>query len=1047
MIVNKKMKNLYAIKPYEEDNFFSDYRKRKNRKKLKTETQFPNINKTQYNDINRTKLMIKTNFYNSSITKTKSIITDKYLKNKKRYNHKDYLLSIKYLRFLSQENINDDYIDKLNTSINNISDNEDYQIEKLKIKDKLKKELRKKNFNEQLDALIELDNIPKYLLENTAKYIINKVNNKKIEKSNTERPKLIIHNVYFNWILFSIFHKIEIRDQKNGILNQDIVMNMLQHEIKKIQDNVIYYVQKNLKKNKIDESLETLYNFNQDDYETFLTLKKKYKLKNDLNLNELDNNDISNVPINKMDEIILKQLILKKSKGGIRDFNNDNYYHKYNSNINNNTNDIINKKNQNDLINEKINNNDKKNFFNINNKNNSFYPENRVNYLRKKKYYSSIPNQLYKTDNINFDSILPLNIENNNEKKKYSIDSYRNTYSNSLFETKRTTNITTRTNNFNLKNDDDERNNLSSERNQLLTFEENINKEIINENNNEEIKVKKKKKNSTLNDFINDKIDFEKNEKTKRKKSKKKNRKKVNENILENNEQSNENNISNIMGDKKEMKYIQNSEDITDEEFHNFVQRESLKFENENDNDNNNINTNLNVLKSNQISKKTSSKLSKKKKSKKSNLYILNDKLIKDDNKTFINNDLINENKELNDNININNNNNIKEEYNQNIKSPNEDLNNLNYSSKKSKNLNNKKETNSLTNLSSKQSSSKKLRKYSSVKIRKENININNSEEEENEISSSNIISEESDKEEEKKLKMEKINALKIKQMEEYLKQNQKKNLIIQNSYSKYSKNTKINTLEQNKFLRTIYLKNILNNSNNKEKNFLILEEEKLNYLPEEEILKENERILKIAMGNENMRKLIYDNSYLFKNKDEKINLELKERVREIIEGNYEIKEKEVEKKKTYSPKKKKKLPKKYIFEKNGLKMVLNYDLNQSLNEEETMKKNLEQKKLEEENHYDGINHEIRLKQFFEKIKKLKEDDFGYYNNELDLFIEDQINSSEMGKVRLKENRLKEFSLTLNDFRLENSKNRQLKLNNLIFKSPCEFETLKKKKK
>ena len=52
-----------------------------------------------------------------------------------------------------------------------------------------------------------------------------------------------------------------------------------------------------------------------------------------------------------------------------------------------------------------------------------------------------------------------------------------------------------------------------------------------------------------------------------------------------------------------------------------------------------------------------------------------------------------------------------------------------------------------------------------------------------------------------------------------------------------------------------------------------------------------------------------------------------------------------------------------------------------------------------------------------------------------------------MGKVRLKENRLKEFSLTLNDFRLENSKNRQLKLNNLIFKSPCEFETLKKKKK
>ena len=195
------------------------------------------------------------------------------------------------------------------------------------------------------------------------------------------------------------------------------------------------------------------------------------------------------------------------------------------------------------------------------------------------------------------------------------------------------------------------------------------------------------------------------------------------------------------------------------------------------------------------------------------------------------------------------------------------------------------------------------------------------------------------------------------------------------------------------------------------------------------------------------MRKLIYDNSYLFKNKNELYDNEIRNNIDDIINGNYEIKEikkeEKVIKNVVHSPIKKKKLPKQYIFQKDGLKIYLNYDLNKE-DENDIMKKNLEQKKLEEENTNNKIPHEIRLKNFFDKIKKLKESNFDKFDEEIDELLQQQINDSEFGKNKKREINLKKFSLTLNDFRLSNENMRKIKIDNLRFRSPCIFSMEKK---
>ena len=265
------MKTLWAIKPFEEENYYTNYRKRKF-KKVINEEKFPSINKDNKH-IKNNSIQFPHSYFQKYFG-TKSIIIDKNSKKKRKYIHKNFLLSMKYFIFLKEENLTDDFIEQLNTSNDTLLKDENYNQNKKKVKEKIKKQMKKYNFNQQLELLMELNNIPNNILDKTANYIIETIKNKKKEKLEIEKPKLIIHNVYFDWILFSIFHKIEIKNQHNDSIKKDYVINLLQNEIKNIQDNIVEYIDKNLKKKQND-----IENFNNNDFELFMTLKKKISIK------------------------------------------------------------------------------------------------------------------------------------------------------------------------------------------------------------------------------------------------------------------------------------------------------------------------------------------------------------------------------------------------------------------------------------------------------------------------------------------------------------------------------------------------------------------------------------------------------------------------------------------------------------------------------------------------------------------------------------------------------------------------------------------------
>ena len=1104
------MKNLWAIKPFEEENYYSTYRKR-NYKKVIIEEKFPNINldnkHIKSNSIQFTNSYFQKYFKKISIPENHRIIIDKNSKNKRKYIHKNFLLSMKYFIFLKQENLTDDFIDQLNSSNDVLLNDNNYIKGKIKVKEKIKKQLKKYNFEQQIELLLELNNIPNNILDKTANYIIETIKNKKIEKLETERPKLIIHNVYFDWILFSIFHKIEIKNQYNDNIKKEYVINLLQNEIKNIQDNVVEYIKKNLKNKHND-----IENLNNSDFELFMTLKKKYQLKDEFNLNEIYYKKNKNNTLEPNEKMLLKQIMQNKNKGKIK-FPNENlvnimknYSNERNNSLNQNDSSLQLNDNQNlkykDIstntnINYNINYN--KTYNNKFNSltNNNYY----LNKLRNKNISNIINNGNTENDfnNINYKTISTISRNENKNTKINLIDgwnSYRNTYSNSLFDTKRTTN----TNNYTIKNEDDDNKNIS-----IYENENTLNKNLLtNKFSNNISQNKIKKKINSLNDLIQDKIDFDNSDDNKIKN--KKYFETINKKILENNEK----NIIYKNGMEKEDEYENNYEksgENTEAVFNDFVQKESL----ENNNEENDKNLNNNLMQSNKkrknisgIKKRNKNILSNNKEI--NNLININDKnknLFEEKLNNNINNNYnyINYNiKNYNNNIENNNNENDNIENNNNENDNNETFNNNNY------NYNNENynenQSNNKNNLIS--NSNLNIRKYSlnnnlltrkSLKINKENIKFletnlfekkenledeseeeeYNEEEDEEEKLNKNINKNKNEnfknqiennkkkeinyspkksqelkikKEEEERIKMEKIRLLKQKEMENFINSKKKQNLIKidNNPYKIYLNNIKKNTLEQNQFLRKIYFKNITF-LKEKSKKITIYEEEKIKNLPVEEIKKENEKIIKIAIGNENMRKLIYDNSYLFKNKNELYDNEIRNNIDDIINGNYEIKEikkeEKVIKNVVHSPIKKKKLPKQYIFQKDGLKIYLNYDLNKE-DENDIMKKNLEQKKLEEENTNNKIPHEIRLKNFFDKIKKLKESNFDKFDEEIDELLQQQINDSEFGKNKKREINLKKFSLTLNDFRLSNENMRKIKIDNLRFRSPCIFSMEKK---
>ena len=198
-----------------------------------------------------------------------SYLIDKKAKYKAKYLHKQYLLSIKYLKFLSQENLTEDFLDKI-VKIESSSNNDNEIAERLETdksqtRQKIKEFLSNASLNETVNTLRQLDNIPNSEIEKSANYIIDSLNNKNKSNNETDEekpPKLVIHNIFFEWVIKKIIHKMEIRNQYNQVITVKYVINLLNNEVKTLKTNIIKYVNENekLKINKIENENED-YNY------------------------------------------------------------------------------------------------------------------------------------------------------------------------------------------------------------------------------------------------------------------------------------------------------------------------------------------------------------------------------------------------------------------------------------------------------------------------------------------------------------------------------------------------------------------------------------------------------------------------------------------------------------------------------------------------------------------------------------------------------------------------------------------------------------------
>ena len=332
------MKNLNAIKPNDED-YFLNYRRRRNK--------FDTLDEFDYLPLIKSQNFSESHKIISKIPKIKinkidypavfihnSYLRDKKSKKKLKYFHKQYLLSIKYLKFLTQENLNEDFIEKISKindsdkkknennkdESNNIKKNNNIIINKdnksniqsnitenISIEDNSKKDVKLKEIllnttlDEQIDSLKQLDNIPKEDIENSAKYIVKILNNK--EKDEINPPKLIIHNVFFEWIINNFLSNINPFNPYNQVITVEYTIDLLKLQIQNFKKNIINYVKDNekLRQNSIEnsdnEDLNYLTPYENSDEEilnkktTFLrdNIKKNYRKKRQIYFDDVNN--------------------------------------------------------------------------------------------------------------------------------------------------------------------------------------------------------------------------------------------------------------------------------------------------------------------------------------------------------------------------------------------------------------------------------------------------------------------------------------------------------------------------------------------------------------------------------------------------------------------------------------------------------------------------------------------------------------------------------------------------------------------------------------
>ncbi len=205
--------------------------------------------------------------------------------------------------------------------------------------------------------------------------------------------------------------------------------------------------------------------------------------------------------------------------------------------------------------------------------------------------------------------------------------------------------------------------------------------------------------------------------------------------------------------------------------------------------------------------------------------------------------------------------------------------------------------------------------------------------------------------------------------------------------------------------------------------------------------LEEFERYKRMA-EEKKKKELIYDNSYLFK-KEKKKQFQLRKEVEEILNTDYG---------KYYNYKKQNLLPeekaKKFIKKKKAKKQIkknsifTREEMTQEDKEEEEQQLRLF-KEMEERERKEEIM-DKKLREFFERIQKLKNGDFKDFDKELNFLIEEQIDQSKMIQED-KQNRMNSFVKELNFNRVKAKFNIDFKNKQICFISPIIFSYDNKK--
>ncbi len=1168
--------NLHAIKP-EDDDYFLSYRTRKKKKSIFFDFDFlPQIKNSKltqsYSLIKKIpKIKINKVIY-PAVYNHLSCISDKKSRNKKKYLHKEYLLSVKYLKFLSQENLTEDFIEKIskidkreeiekakNNKNKNQMKNNSNQIndlpeillnEETESEGKIKEFLIKTPLNKQIESLKELDKIPKIDLENSAKYIINNI---KKEKNNIEPPKLIIHNVFFEWIINKISGKIDYKEQNKEVITVEYIIDLLNKEILNLKRNIINYVNENekLKNNQIEfsdyEDFNSLSPYSDIEYDS--NYKKNNKMTKKIHFEEVNNNINSLSKSNNISENYIddeSQLTYFKNKFDdkqnysshklIKKNTQKNVFSHSSTNTNNSRNvnnisyasltdknaeKLINHSNSNhrllfpnnfdsvyDEFSERSNNflhdsyrkdikyisNKKKNL--LNNNEGVIFEKTNENFIATKKSFGKMENEYDKIKIKDEPSVLPKIIDNKiknlfpnsnrisdnadisslimnknnikkNEKENVSefynpkINQGQNSFSpfternksNMISEANTDGKIINTERNSNLKTDTNTERNISNLINNIQIEKEdnNIKNQINTERNNYNVINNIKTNVNTIEskNSENNEINLKNNELN------------SNKSTLNVNEEKNSNIITKDINDnnkqeKNTLIYLKKEEenlDDNEEEEEYEMDNDELTLENE--------------------GSKNENKKKRKKKSKKS-------QKIKNDNNTSI----ITISSEKEDKKKIINRKNDKRKT-KNYSEPHSNYQKLkeekedNKSKKqlKKKTLKVKEEENKEVN--------KKIAKFEDNKIIEEDnynplIGALKLREEQNKLieEQNKLIEEQKQKEIEEKKKNEELKIEEEKKLEnekrvqELVKKQQRANLTQKrkNAAEDYANRLSSGKIEHVDFLKHLILRNNPNFFN--QEKFEDEMEERIRKIKEEQIQKEKEEIEKIkekenSPTNKNKEKipmfqmediiseeekeveLIYDNSYLFKKKNTE-KFELRKEVKDILEGKY--KKKVVEKipqvKKEFKYVKKKKpviIKIKKIIPKSKKKLISNLKSFQTdyLEEDsEEKRRQLEEKRREEEEErLKQIRFEKQLKNFFQKIKALKEEKNENFNEDIDRLLEEQFYNSQSGINRLLENRINDFKGKLNNYVLSKNNLRKIRESYLIFKNPCEFET------